>query len=172
MSDDMTGNGESGAVVQQRLTIVPMTLAEANAFVDQEHRHHGPSVGHKFSIGVVDEDGRLRGVAIAGRPKARALSQSKVLEVTRLATDGCENACSALYGAMARTAAAMGYERHNVITYTLASESGTSLRAAGWVAVGEVKGRSWDTPSRRRTDSHPTVDKVRWQAASSQGAGQ
>ena len=54
---------------------------------------------------------------------------------------------------------------HNVITYTLASEPGTSLVAAGWVRDAEVVGRSWDTPSRRRTDQHPTEDKVRWRAA-------
>lgn len=33
------------------LEIVPITLKEANAYVDQHHRHHGPVVGHKFSIG-------------------------------------------------------------------------------------------------------------------------
>lgn len=36
------------------LEIVPMTLREANAFVEQNHRHHGPVVGHKFSIGISD----------------------------------------------------------------------------------------------------------------------
>ena len=33
------------------LELTPMTLREANAFVEQHHRHHGPVVGHKFSIG-------------------------------------------------------------------------------------------------------------------------
>ena len=32
------------------LDIVPVSLAEANAFVSQYHRHHKPVVGHKFSI--------------------------------------------------------------------------------------------------------------------------
>lgn len=36
------------------LEIVPMTLREANAFVEQNHRHHGATVGHKFSIGLSD----------------------------------------------------------------------------------------------------------------------
>lgn len=156
---------------QARLHTVPLTLREANEFVGQEHRHHPPTVGHKFSLGVADDNGSLRGVAIAGRPKARGFCQKSVLEVTRVATDGCENACSALYGAVARTGVAMGYERHNIITYTLASEPGTSLRAAGWVLDTEVKGRSWDTPSRRRTDSHPTVDKFRWRAAAPPASG-
>lgn len=36
------------------LEVCPMTLKEANAFVEQYHRHHGPVVGHKFSIGCSD----------------------------------------------------------------------------------------------------------------------
>lgn len=33
------------------LELVPITLKEANAFVERYHRHHKPVVGHKFSIG-------------------------------------------------------------------------------------------------------------------------
>ncbi|EPF6736802.1 hypothetical protein NR640_005420 [Pseudomonas aeruginosa] len=35
-----------------KLEICPLTLAEANAFVEQHHRHHGPVQGHKFSLGL------------------------------------------------------------------------------------------------------------------------
>lgn len=153
------------AITQSRLTVVPLTLRQAQAFVGQEHRHHPPTSAHKFSIGVEDEDGQLRGVAVAGRPVARMLSPYGVLEVLRVATDGCDNACSALYGAVARIAKEMGYERHNVITYTLASEPGTSLNAAGWWRDAESGGGTWDRPSRGRTDKHPTEAKVRWRAA-------
>ena len=48
------------------LEIVPMTLKEANAFVEQNHRHHGPTVGHKFSIGVSDGE-KIVGVAIQNK---------------------------------------------------------------------------------------------------------
>ena len=54
------------------LEVVPMTLKEANAFVEQNHRHHGPAVGHKFSIGLSDGE-KIVGVAIVGRPVARHL---------------------------------------------------------------------------------------------------
>lgn len=54
------------------LEVVPMTLKEANAFVEQNHRHHGPVVGHKFSIGLSDGE-KIVGVAIVGRPVARHL---------------------------------------------------------------------------------------------------
>ncbi len=93
------------------------------------------------------------------------LPQYSLLEVLRVATDGCDNACSALYGAVARIGREMGYERHNIITYTLISEPGTSLHAAGWWRDAETDGGSWDRLSRNRTDKHPTEPKVRWRAA-------
>ena len=52
------------------LTLTPVSLAEANAFVAQHHRHHKPVTGHKFSIGCT-ADGRLVGVAIVGRHEKR-----------------------------------------------------------------------------------------------------
>ena len=42
------------------LELVPVTLREANGFVQQYHRHHKQVAGHKFSIGVA-QDGRLVG---------------------------------------------------------------------------------------------------------------
>lgn len=125
------------------MTIIPLDLAEANAFVDTHHRHHGRVVGHKFSIGASVGD-EVVGVAIVGRPVARPLDDGLTLEVVRCCTDGTRNACSALYGAAWRATKALGFRK--LITYTLASEGGASLRAAGWRIVGEVRGRSWNTP--------------------------
>ena len=52
------------------LDLVPVTLREANAFVEQHHRHHGKVVGHKFSIAAADtETGEIVGVAIRWEPK-------------------------------------------------------------------------------------------------------
>ena len=125
------------------LTLTPVSLAEANAFVAQHHRHHKPVTGHKFSIGCT-ADGRLVGVAIVGRPVSRYLDNGLTLEVNRLCTDGTKNACSMLYAAAWRAARAMGYEK--IITYTLDTESGASLRAAGWTCAA-LYGKP--TPSRR-----------------------
>jgi hypothetical protein len=147
------------------LLLVPVSLREANAFVERLHRHHGPTRGHKFAVGVGSSDGVLRGVAIAGRPVARHLDDGVTLEVLRVCTDGTPNVCSMLYGAVRRAAVAMGYPPRRVITYTLATEPGTSLRAAGWVRDAETRGESWDRPSRARTDRHPTTPKIRWRAA-------
>jgi len=130
------------------LRIVKVELSDANAFVAKLHRHHDPVVGHKFSIGVRDDDGILRGVAIIGRPVARRLDDGVTLEVTRLCTDGTKNACSILYASASRAAEAMGYER--IVTYILATESGTSLIASGWIKEIETRGASWSVPSRPR----------------------
>jgi hypothetical protein len=48
------------------LKIVSLELKQANAFVEQHHRHHKPARGHRFSIGCVDADGVLRGACIVG----------------------------------------------------------------------------------------------------------
>ena len=111
------------------LTLRPIDLSEARAFVQQHHRHNLPPPGHKFSIACYDGD-RLCGVAIVGRPVARRLDDGLTLEITRDCTDGTYNACSMLYGACVRAARALGYKR--IITYTLESEPGTSLKASGW----------------------------------------
>jgi hypothetical protein len=145
-----------------RLTVVPCDLDEANAFVRRHHRHHGPVVGHKFSLAVADPAGEVRGVAVVGRPRARFLDDGMTLEVYRVATDGCPNACSALYGACRRAVFALGYRR--LVTYTLDTESGRSLVGAGWRCLGTAGGGSWSRPSRPCVDKHPLQLKIKWEA--------
>lgn len=94
--------------MSKQLQVVPLTLAEANAFVRQWHRHHAPTVSHRWSIGLRHGE-NLVGAAICGRPKSRELPQYSMLEVNRLATDGTKNACSKLYSVCARLASIMGY---------------------------------------------------------------
>lgn len=149
-----------------RLEIVPVTLAQAKEFVRSLHRHHKPPVGWKFGVGVNDEAGQLRGVAMAGRPVARALDDGRSIEVNRTCTDGAANANSALYGAVWRAAKALGYLR--AYTYTQAGESGASLRAAGWLVDAHLAARgSWAESSvALRAAKDPVgsggVDRIRW----------
>lgn len=147
------------------LTISPISLRQANEYIETHHRHHGPARGHKFSVAVIDEMGGIRGVGIAGRPVSRILDQQGYLEVIRVATDGTRNACSMIYGALRRAGIALGYEPDRIITYTLESESGASLRASGWVSDGPAGGGSWSRPGRERVDSHPIERKQRWRAS-------
>ena len=145
------------------LTVVPISFAEANTFVAEHHRHHKPMPGVKFCIAVADETGKVRGVAMVGRPVARASDNGWTLEANRVCTDGAHNACSMLYGAAWRVAKALGYRK--LITYTLPEEGGTSLRAAGWKLLGERGGGSWSCPSRPRVDTAPMQAKLMWEAA-------
>ncbi|TQN32641.1 hypothetical protein FHX37_2618 [Haloactinospora alba] len=128
------------------LWIVPVSFRDAAAYVAIWHRHHSRSPrGHKFSLGVVNAENYVVGVAIVGRPIARGLDDARTLEVTRLATDGTHNACSKLYGATWRAARALGYER--LVTYTHTDESGASLRAAGWRPAAVLPPREgWNRP--------------------------
>jgi len=142
------------------LRLIPVTLREANEFVRLRHRHHKPVVGHKFSIGC-EADGELVGVVIVGRPVSRYLDNGKTLEVTRLCTNGAKNACSILYAAAARAASAMGYDR--IITYTLESENGSSLRAAGWTCQGRAGGLRWTGKRKPETDLYPAQMKLRYE---------
>lgn len=146
-----------------KFSVVPLPLDEANAFIAEHHRHHPRVVGHKFSLGVSDSGGQIRGVAVVSRPVARMLDDGLTLEITRVATDGAKDACSALYGACRRAVFALGYKR--LVTYTLPSEGGASLRAAGYRLIGEAGGGAWGRSGRPRVDKHPTQRKLRWEAA-------
>jgi hypothetical protein len=148
---------------QSRLTVVPCDFDEANAFIARHHRHHRPLKFHKFSLAVADEAGEIRAVCMVNRPTARMLDDGMTLEVTRLASDGCPNACSCLYGAAWRAAKALGYGK--LITYILESESGTTLKASGWKLIGKRGGGSWNMPSRPRVDKHPLQKKFLWEAS-------
>ena len=143
-----------------QLRVIPLTIAEANRFVELCHRHHPPVVSAKITIGAMKGD-NLVGVLIAGRPVARKTCQVSTLEVTRLATDGTKNACSILYGAAARAAKALGYSK--IQTFILDIESGASLRASGWMLDGISPGKAWKrTDGEARGNLHPIMPKIRY----------
>jgi hypothetical protein len=112
------------------LAIVPVFQHQAKAFIAQHHRHNAPSLSSIFNVGL-ECDGKLVGVAMVGLPKARMSNDGRTLEVTRVCVlDDVPNGNSMLYGACARTAKALGWAR--LLTYTLPTESGASLKASGW----------------------------------------
>lgn len=144
------------------LRVVPLTLVQLNAFVAAHHRHHKPTQGHRFSLGVMRGD-EMVGACSVGRPVARGCDPYLTAEVTRLVTDGSKNACSILYAAAARACQAMGFKR--IQTYILESEPGTSLKASGWRFDGVTAGGDWNHSKayagKRRTDQ-PQEPKQRW----------
>jgi hypothetical protein len=137
----------------------PTTLKEANAFVGQLHRHHEAVVGHRFSFGA-EIEGKLVGAVIVGRPVAPKTEQYAIAEVTRLCTDGSANACSFLYGAAAKVCRIMGFKR--IQTFILPTESGVSLKAAGWKFDGVCHSaqKGFNNRPGRKNDSHGP--KHRW----------
>jgi hypothetical protein len=146
------------------LELAPIDRLVAQDFIRRHHRHNRPPAGDKFRFGCFNGD-ELIAVTMAGRPVSRQLQAREpgTIEINRVcAVDGelAWNACSMLYGAAARKARQLGYTK--AITYTLESEDGTSLRAAGFTPEAVTKGGSWNRPSRARTDTAPTVRKVRW----------
>jgi len=148
-------------MTEMRMRIVPIDFAVANAFIKRFHRHHRPSIGHKFSV-AVESNGVIVGVATIGRPIGRNLDDGFTLEVNRSCTDGTKNANSTLYGAAQRIAKEMGYKR--IITYTLDSESGSSLKAVGWKQAAIVKAEAWDYNGKPRANDWPISPKIRWEA--------
>ncbi len=147
------------------MNVVPCTISRAREVVRIHHRHNRPPVSGLFAI-AAEANGELVGVAIVGRPVSRVLDDGRTAEVTRVCTlpDAPKGACSFLYAACRRAALTHGFKR--LITYTLATESGASLRGAGWQMEMELRPRSeWSTPARRR--ERGTVDHVakrRWRA--------
>lgn len=143
----------------------PLSLKEAQLFVDEHHRHNVSPQGHKFSIGLNDGE-KVIGVVMVGRPIARHNDDGWTLEVIRCCVlEGYKDANSMLYAAAWRVAKNLGYNR--LITYTLKTEPGTSLKAAGWKVIGETQARpkGWDTPSRPRvmSERYPTGQKTIWE---------
>lgn len=152
------------------LELCPLTLREARSYVATHHRHNGPPHAWKFGVAVIDRRsaGGIVAVGVAGRPEARALDDGMTIEVIRVCSDGTDNACSKAYGALCRAAKALGY-RH-AISYTLASEPGTSLKAAGFeVEAVCTDERGWDRAKRPRqevdlfgNEATPQEAKLRW----------
>ncbi len=150
----------------QILTRKPITLREANDFVQSFHRHNGRTSrdGGKFAIGA-EFCGELVGVSIVGNPLSATFMDGYTAEVLRVcvsdkAPKGC---CSMLYQACWRAYRAMGGRK--LITYTLATESGSSLRGAGWKIVAEAgtDKRGWSMKGKREWQPIYGQQKLRWE---------
>lgn len=145
--------------------LAPCTVKAALKFVREQHRHLPDLQGGLFAVRVIEQDSvfdgtwHTVGVGVCGNP-SRVWQHEAKLVISRVATTGAENACSMIYGALARAAKALGY--CEVWTYTLPDEPGTSLRAAGFVDMGLTSGGEWSRPSRARAAAVRPEPKRRW----------
>lgn len=152
------------------MNLRPVTQLEARQFIAKHHRHSRAPMRVICAVGV-EEEGKLVGVGTLERPKATKLCDGFTAEASRVCTLGERNACSMLYGALCRAAGALGYKR--VISYTLASESGASLRATGFKEIALVKPESWDRRRLAGSGHQPALfgeekygtatERVRWE---------
>tara|TARA_R100001126_G_scaffold80814_1_gene49259 strand:+ start:102 stop:560 length:459 start_codon:yes stop_codon:yes gene_type:complete len=149
-----------------KLQVIPISIREANKFVTNFHRHNKPVHGAKFVIGVSYDD-KLVGVGILGRPVARRLDDGFTAEVVRSCVhpDAPKNTNSFIYGRLWRIWQQMGGAR--IVTYTLKSESGSSLLGAGYKITGETggwkEGKGWTTRPGRDWQPVTGQMKLRWE---------
>lgn len=134
---------------------IPISRKEANDYIEKLHRHHGKTVDDKYRLGAVVGN-KIVGIVQVGRPVSRYLDDGKTVEILRLCTDGTPNACLYLHSRAVKIAYLLGYEK--VITYTLLSDNGASLKASGFTLDGVTRGGSRSCKSRPRTDKAPTCE--------------
>jgi hypothetical protein len=154
------------------LHAIPINLKEAKEFVASFHRHNKPPHGALFAVGVSD-GAEMVGVAIVGRPVARMLDDGQTVEVVRccVKNNSPKGACSFLYARCWNAAKALGWKR--LITYTLQSEGGASLRGAGWKVVAELapnNPKQWQNRPGREWQPVVGQAKFRWEATSATDA--
>lgn len=123
------------------ILIKPITIKKANEFIADYHRHHRPTSRNSGRWAVAAYEtatGEMVGVAIVGNPVSATYMDGLTIEITRLcAVDNApKGTCSFLISRCCSIWRMMG--GHKIITYTLASESGASLRGAGWEKVATV----------------------------------
>ena len=146
----------------KELSIIPLSLKEANEFVTKHHRHNKKCAGHKFSVGAMYKN-ELVGVVIVGRPVARKLDNRFTLEINRncVLDSAPKGTCSFLYSRAMKVWQSQGGKK--ILTYTLETEPGSSLKAVNFNAAaktGFFKG-GWQNRSNRR--EYTPIRKIRWE---------
>ena len=140
--------------------VKPISLKEANKFINKYHRHNKGIQGYKFAIAVL-ENNVMIGVGVVGRPVARLLDDGWTAEITRVCTNGTKNLNSFIYSRLVKICKLMGYKK--VITYTLAKESGASLKAIGAKLDCICGNNTWNRPNRTRNEQNVYKEiKYRW----------
>lgn len=155
----------------KNLKVTPTTIKKANEFVKEHHRHHRPTTNNtgRWALSAYDNSGSLVGVIIAANPISPFLMDGYTLELTRVCVSekAPKGTCSFLISRCCKIWKEMGGRK--VITYTLSTESGSSLKGAGWKEAGKVKPHKRWT-NRNRVDGKSredltiySLEKIRWE---------
>jgi len=156
----------------KRLKTKPITIKEANFFVENHHRHHRPTTRNsgKWALSVIDTiTDKIVGVAITGNPVSATYMDGLTLEITRLCVleTAPKGTSSFLISKCSSIWRLMGGEK--ILTYTLSHESGASLKGAGWAKVGEVSPHNnWKNKSKMDGKERDVLEiyrikKFRWE---------
>ena len=84
---------------------ISLSLKEAKAFLKDHGRHYVFPVKPFAAIGLKDDKGELRGVAVLG------CLDSDTAQISHIYVDGAFNGYSLLYGCCVRALMALGYKR-------------------------------------------------------------
>lgn len=119
-----------------RLHHINLNLKQSQAIIESFHRHSVPLKRHMFSIGAVRYRGSVWqdciGVVTVDRCSSAWAKRRDHVEIRRLCTtpDAPKNTASYLLARAKEACFAMGY--NCIVTYTKPSESGASLKGAGF----------------------------------------
>lgn len=147
------------------IIVKPISLQMANAFIEKNHRHSQKVTGHKFSLSLFDNFlEETTTVVIVGRPVARGLDNGFNLEILRICTNSWakKNSISFLLSKVIKICKLMGY--HNLFTYILDYELGSSLLATGFSfdCVCSNKNKTWLNRKNRKDQKIYKIDKKRY----------
>ena len=116
-----------------KLTALPVDQKEAFLFIGIHHRHLKDVLlpGCRYAMAIA-RDGEMVGAAVMGRPVAQKTNaRPGIMEIARTCVlPGVLGGNSKLYRMCSTIAAELGYWK--IQTFTLESESGVSLKAAGF----------------------------------------
>ncbi len=138
----------------QDISLVPISLREANEYLAKHIRQYRPMPGCKFTVGCA-LDGKLAGAAIVGRCR----DDAQAVQMDRIYATGGRTAYGMLYGAAARAAQALGYWR--IIAFLPADRPDSALRAAGWTRIGPAEGGRKPAPNILRYERR-LMTRRRW----------
>ncbi len=141
-------------VQNNAIYLVPISLREANEFLEQHSSRHKPMRGCTFCVGCA-LDGKLVGAAIVGRCR----EDSQAVQIDRICATVGRAAYGMLYGAAARAAQALGYWR--IIAFLRPDRPDSALRSAGWARADPVEGSGTRPPNILRYERRLMVRR-RW----------
>lgn len=173
-----TCNSRSRKQLTKAIEAQPITIKIANNFIKLHHRHHRPTIRNsgRWALAAINNTGEIVGVVIAGNPVSATYMDGFTIELTRLCVNegAPKGTCSFLMGKCCSIWRTMGGKK--IITYTLTSETGASLRGAGWVLSGFVSPhKRWQNKSKvdgieRSKLQIYEIPKFRWEKSLEQAS--